>query len=304
MSKASAPSAKESQVVPDRPECFVIMPISDPEGYQAGHFRRVFEDVFVPACDKAGFRAIRGDQVRATNLIHLDILQRLLSTPIALCDLSSRNPNVLFELGLRQAFDKPVVLVQESGTPPIFDIAPLRYTEYRRARLYDEVLQDQIRIADAISETIEAFGKNEGVNSLVKIMSLTRSASLSDVQAAEADPSLQLIRAELSALRTEIQRSRGYDRASRVNRQDQSILIASPEEREMIGIQILGYLTGKAQPTLMSEITSALDLRRIVGLRVLNYLEEAGFVTRATTPEGNFMFEITEPGHDYLEFID
>jgi hypothetical protein len=92
----------------DGEECFVVMPISDPDGYLPGHFRHVFDDIFAPACDKAGFRPIRADQVRETSLIHLDILQKLIKSPMALCDLSSRNPNVLFELGLRQAFDQPV----------------------------------------------------------------------------------------------------------------------------------------------------------------------------------------------------
>ncbi|MGN6898239.1 hypothetical protein ACTHT1_12455, partial [Neisseria sp. P0015.S002] len=79
-----------------------------------------------PACEKSGFRACRADDVKATNLIQLDILKKLIEAPIAICDLSTRNPNVLFELGIRQAFDKPVVLIQEIGTPPIFDITGLR----------------------------------------------------------------------------------------------------------------------------------------------------------------------------------
>jgi hypothetical protein len=182
------------------------MPISDPEGYSAGHFRRVFEDIIVPGCEAAGYAAIRADEVRATDLIHLDVLQRLLNAPVALCDLSSRNPNVLFELGLRQAFDKPVVLVQESGTQQIFDIAPLRYTEYRRARLYNEVLEDQKKIAAAITATVDAHEENAGVNSLVKILELTKPASLSDVEAADSDPGLQIIRAEVNELRLEVRR--------------------------------------------------------------------------------------------------
>lgn len=188
-------------------ECFVIMPVSDPEEYEPGHFQHVFEDIFRPACEKAGYRAIRADQVHETNLIHLDILQRLLQSPMVLCDLSSRNPNVLFELGLRQAFDKPVVLVQEVGTPKIFDIAPLRYTEYRRARVYHEVLEDQKGIEQAIRATQEAFSNGAGVNSVVRILSLTQPANLPDVQEANRDPVLQIIRAELSELRSEIRRS-------------------------------------------------------------------------------------------------
>jgi hypothetical protein len=57
-------------------------------------------------------------------VIHLDVIKRLVHSPLVLCDLSARNPNVMFELGIRQAFDKPVVLVQDEKTPQIFDIAP------------------------------------------------------------------------------------------------------------------------------------------------------------------------------------
>lgn len=186
-----------------RPECFVIMPISDVEEYPKGHFKHVFDDVFVPACDKSGYRAVRADSVRETNMIHLDVLQRILTSPMAICDLSSRNPNVLFELGLRQAFDMPVVLVQEKGTPRIFDIAPLRYTEYRRARVYHEVIEDQNSIAEALDATRDAYEAGRGVNSIVRILGLTKPASLDDVQEADKDPAYQLIRAEISELRSE-----------------------------------------------------------------------------------------------------
>jgi hypothetical protein len=127
-----------------------------------------------------------------------------LDSPIVLCDLSARNPNVLFELGLRQAFDKPVVLVQEIGTPKIFDIAPLRYTEYRRPLIYHEVIEDQRQITKAITATQRAAADNTGVNSIVRILSLTRPATLTEVQRAEHDPALQIIRAELSELRDDI----------------------------------------------------------------------------------------------------
>lgn len=188
----------------EKPTCFVLMPISDPEGYEKGHFRRVYEDIFVPACEKAGFKAIRGDEVRQANLIHLDILQKLIDSPMALCDLSSRNPNALFELGLRQAFDKPVVLVQEIGTAPIFDIAPLRYVEYRRHLQYREVLEDQIKIAAAIEATQDAFQSGTGVNSIVKLLSLTNPATLKTISDADKEPAmLQVIMAELANIRSD-----------------------------------------------------------------------------------------------------
>lgn len=179
------------------------MPISDHPDYESGHFRRVFEDIFRPACDEAGFHAVLASEVGQTNLIQLDVLQKLLESPMVLCDLSSRNPNVLFELGIRQAFDKPVVLVQDEDTAAIFDIAPLRYTEYRKGRRYDEVIQDRSKISRATVETKEAFDNNEGINSIVRLLSLTQAATLVDVPEASKDPLFQLIRAELSEMRAE-----------------------------------------------------------------------------------------------------
>ncbi|MES2826320.1 MAG: hypothetical protein V4732_22185 [Pseudomonadota bacterium] len=185
------------------PECFVIMPIADSEGYTTGHFTKVYEDIFKPACTSAGYKPIRADEVTQTNLIHLDILQKLIESPMAICDLSSRNPNVLFELGLRQAFDKPTVLVQEVGTPKIFDIAPLRYTEYRKELGYRDVLKDQASISEAIRSTQSATDKGEGINSIIRILSLSRPATLKETQEGDASGLLHLIRAEMSEMRSD-----------------------------------------------------------------------------------------------------
>ena len=163
-------------------ECFVIMPIADAEGYAPGHFKHVYDNIIAPACEKAKYRAIRADEVKQTNLIHLDILKKIIESPIAICDLSNRNPNVLFELGIRQAFDKPVVLIQEEGTPRIFDITPLRYLEYSREMRYHDVLKSQEDLKIAIEATISADGKPGNVNSIVKLLALNNSAQIPDIE--------------------------------------------------------------------------------------------------------------------------
>ena len=94
-------STKESA----QPTCFVIMPISDVDTYDKGHFGRVYEYIIKPACAAAGFRPTRADEVQATNYIVVDILRKILDAEMMICDLSSRNPNVLYELGIRQAFN-------------------------------------------------------------------------------------------------------------------------------------------------------------------------------------------------------
>lgn len=39
----------------DKGMCFVIMPISDPEDYEEGHFKRVYDDIFATAIREAGY---------------------------------------------------------------------------------------------------------------------------------------------------------------------------------------------------------------------------------------------------------
>lgn len=146
--------------------------------YPNDHFHHVYCDIIKPAVEYANFTPIRADEVRETNLIHLDILKKLVEAPMAVCDLSTRNPNVLFELGIRQAFDKPVVLIQEKGTPRIFDINPLRYLEYSKDMRYHEVIHTQEELKKAIEATYKSINENGNINSIVRLMSLNSPATI------------------------------------------------------------------------------------------------------------------------------
>ena len=136
----------------EKPQCLVIMPFSDPKGYEPGHFRKIYNHILAPAIEASGFVPHRIDENAESTMIHAKLLDQLINAPMVLCDLSSKNPNVLYELGIRHAFDKPVVLVQEKGQDRIFDISGLTTVEYRKERLYDEVLEDQKTITAAIKQ--------------------------------------------------------------------------------------------------------------------------------------------------------
>lgn len=182
--------------------CFVIMPIADCEGYEKGHFAHVYNDIIKPAIEKTEFMAIRADEVKETNLIHLDILKKLIDAPIAVCDLSTRNPNVLFELGIRQAFDKPVVLIQEKGTPKIFDIAPLRYLEYSKEMKYHEVLESQKKLQEAIEATKGVENEADNINSIVKLMALSSSAVIPNLDKSNKEVmALDFLQAQMTDLK-------------------------------------------------------------------------------------------------------
>jgi hypothetical protein len=169
-------SAKKDKAASDRnvpesktePDCFVIMPISNVEGYEAGHFGRVYEHIIKPACRTAGFRPVRADEVQVTNYIVVDILRKILDADMVICDLSGINPNVLYELGIRQAFNLPVTLIKDSRTPKVFDIQGLRYIEYDESLRIDKIEDAVANIGNTLKNT-STLDENE-INSLVQLL--------------------------------------------------------------------------------------------------------------------------------------
>jgi hypothetical protein len=188
-------------------DCFIIMPIAEVDGYPSGHFGHVYENIIKPSCDLAGYTPVRADEVKETNLIHLDILKKLIEAPMAICDLSNRNPNVLFELGIRQAFDKPVVLIQEKGTPKIFDIAPLRYLEYTKEMKYHEVLNMQQKLKSSLEATAAAESDATNINSIVKLLALNTPAQLPDLENGKESMALEYLQAEMRDMRNMLEMS-------------------------------------------------------------------------------------------------
>jgi hypothetical protein len=146
--------------------CFVIMPIADMDGYDSGHWDRVYEHLIKPACLKAH----RADLVAASNYIIIDILRKIVESDLVICDLSGRNPNVLYELGVRQAFNLPTALIKDEITPRIFDIQGLRCFDYKHSLRVDQVHKEQENIRGVIAETVLQTGD---VNSMIQLLGVS-----------------------------------------------------------------------------------------------------------------------------------
>ena len=172
---------KSKELQEEQERCFVIMPISDQGDYPKGHFTKVYNQIFKPAIIAAGYEPFRVDEDKISNPIINKIFDAVQKCPMALCDLSNRNPNVLYELGLRQAYDKPVVLVQDEKTPRIFDVSGINTVQYSSERLFENVMEAREKKTDALISTRD--GK---VNSIVKIVQ-AESASMKTVEVSQED---------------------------------------------------------------------------------------------------------------------
>ena len=174
----------------EKKNCFVIMPISDVDGYDKGHFTRVYEYLIKPAVESAGYEPVRADDTSKANFIVVDILQQILACDIAICDLSSRNPNVFYELGVRQAFNKKTVLICDERTPKPFDTSGIRTLPYSASLRVDEVKRVIPSFIKCIKDTISP--DNKDVNSLIELLSIEKSASVPEKVKLSQDSSIIL----------------------------------------------------------------------------------------------------------------
>jgi hypothetical protein len=102
--------------------CFVIMPFREREETRAkGFFDEVLRSLITPAGREAGFNVKTANR-KGSDVIQSTIINDLLNADLVLADLTEHNPNVLFELGMRMAEDKPVALIRSEGTGAIFDV--------------------------------------------------------------------------------------------------------------------------------------------------------------------------------------
>src|SRR3569833_530455 len=102
--------------------CGILMPISDWSERSAVHWSEV-KDIIERSIKSSGLDPKPVWIGEDTDIIHGRIVRNLYDFPIAVCDVSGLNPNVMFELGMRLAFRKPVVVIADNKTRLPFDTA-------------------------------------------------------------------------------------------------------------------------------------------------------------------------------------
>jgi hypothetical protein len=110
---------------------FVIMPFVEHDTkHPAGFFAEVLRSLITPAAKTSAF-TVKTANRQGSDLIQSTIINDLIEADLVIADLTEHNPNVMFELGVRMAEDKPVVLIKAQGTGPLFDVDNmLRVFEY------------------------------------------------------------------------------------------------------------------------------------------------------------------------------
>lgn len=104
-------------------KAFVLMPF-DPE------FSSIYEDLIKPALEDAGYDVARADSFLDQQSILRDIIRGIATAHLIVADLTTLNPNVLYELGLCHGLRIPTVLLAQSMEEVPFDLRPYRIQVY------------------------------------------------------------------------------------------------------------------------------------------------------------------------------
>jgi len=154
--KETKDSSPKEKTIVDNKTCGIVMPIASMPEYPEKHWREVLK-IIEEAAELAGYNARLVSESESINIIQKDIVQNLYTDEVVICDVSGRNPNVLFELGMRLTFDKPTIIIKDNITDYIFDIGPIKHIQYQKDLNYHSINEFKEDLAKKIKGTVEAY---------------------------------------------------------------------------------------------------------------------------------------------------
>jgi hypothetical protein len=136
--------------------CFVMQPFAPPHG-------DYYEKIFKPAIEKTKLQPVRADaEIFGTGKIIDQIWRGIKAAKVLVAELTTRNPNVFYELGIAHALNKPVVLISSNEPDVPFDLHHIRIIYYDvtdpfwGAKLIEKVAEN---ILSALTNPEEAIFK-------------------------------------------------------------------------------------------------------------------------------------------------
>jgi len=105
------------------PDCFLVMPFGQPD---SDTVHRVLRQ----ACQAAGLRPVRGDDLFTPTDILDDLWRGITGAHCVIADISGRNPNVMYELGMAHTLAKPVLILARDAADIPIDLATRRVIVY------------------------------------------------------------------------------------------------------------------------------------------------------------------------------
>jgi len=191
----------ESKPKKDEQLCGLVMPISTIDGCNEQHWLDV-KDILSESVEAAGFKANLVSYADDVGIIQKRIIQNLYENPIVVCDVSGKNPNVMFELGMRLAFDKPTIIVKDDKTSYSFDTSPIEHLEYPRDLRFTKIVEFKKALKEKLQATLKKSQDDPNYTAFLKHFGTFTVAKLDTKEVSKED----FIIEELKDLKKSVQR--------------------------------------------------------------------------------------------------
>lgn len=150
--------------------CGLIMPISAIDGYKTEHWTEVKSILSdsIKSIDKYEIVVNMVSDADDSGVIQKRIVQNIYDSDIVVCDVSAKNPNVMFELGMRLAFDKPTIIVKDNLTGYSFDTGVIEHVDYPADLRFQQIVEFKKRLANKVLATYENAINNSDHSTFLK----------------------------------------------------------------------------------------------------------------------------------------
>jgi hypothetical protein len=132
-------------------DAFVIMPFSATPSCSEAEWTDIFENIFQPALHEVGYTCERAQP--GLGSLPKSIVDRLRNAHVVLADLTDRNANVFYELGVRHALSKRTIIVTQDESHVPSDLRGYWFTVYGQKPGQVKKFKQQIQ---ALIQQIEA----------------------------------------------------------------------------------------------------------------------------------------------------
>jgi nucleoside 2-deoxyribosyltransferase len=109
---------------------FLVTPLGEKNSKERIHADRMKTEVFKPLETELNCRFERADTDSQNSVVAETIFQGIVNADIIIADAIGNNPNVLYEIGIAHAINKPVVIINPDGNLVPFDIRHLTQIQY------------------------------------------------------------------------------------------------------------------------------------------------------------------------------
>jgi len=273
--KTKTEEAALPPVAVKRPTCGIVMPISAMDNCSSEHWLEVMK-LIKESAEIAGFDCQLVSDSEESGIIQKRIVTNIYHSDIIVADVSGKNPNVMFELGMRLAFDKPAIVIKDDKTNYSFDTGIIEHIPYPRDLHYYNIIAFKDQLSKKIKATYTKSSTDPEYTTFLKHFGEFTVAKIEKTELPSQDymvKSIEALSEQVSALQRSLSARKNSDLAtdvqsdfSRLNDSELRRVIRDHIEQYRLKLDMSEEAVSLLDPEkLAAELENSRELRRLVG---------------------------------------